>query len=93
MAMRDRIHQPYRAPLCSMLPLLLPLAGEHHILGVALSGAGPSVLVITGSQDRVPGALAAIRKALEGMPEPEIKICCFEPLGASHSYETALRDL
>jgi homoserine kinase len=93
MAMRDRIHQPYRAQLCPMLSLLLPLAGEHHILGVALSGAGPSVLVITGSQDSVPGALAAIRKALEGMPEPEIKICRFEPLGASHSFESALRDL
>jgi homoserine kinase len=93
MAMCDRVHQPYRAPLCPMLPPLLPLAGERHILGVALSGAGPSVLVITSCQDRVPGALAAIRQALEGMPEPEIKICRFEPMGASHSFETALRDL
>jgi len=93
MAMRDRIHQPYRAPLCPMLPRLLPLAGEHGILGVALSGAGPSVLVITNCQDHVPGALEAICHALEGMPEPEIKICRFESLGARHSFEAALRDL
>ena len=92
-AMRDRIHQPYRAPLCPMLPRLLPLAGEHGILGVALSGAGPSVLVITNCQDHVPGALEAICHALEGMPEPEIKICRFESLGARHSFEAALRDL
>ena len=45
-AMSDRIHQPYRAPICPLLPLLLPLVGEHGILGAALSGAGPAVLVI-----------------------------------------------
>jgi homoserine kinase len=44
-ALQDRIHQPYRAPLCPLLPALLELAGTNGILGVALSGAGPSVLV------------------------------------------------
>jgi homoserine kinase len=89
MAMRDRIHQPYRAPLCPLLPRLLPLAGEHGILGVALSGAGPSVLVVIGSEDRVPQAAAAIRRALKGLTEPELKLCRFEPEGASHSFEAA----
>ena len=46
-AMQDHIHQPYRMKACPLLPLLLPLAGNHGILGVALSGAGPSVLLIT----------------------------------------------
>ena len=27
-AMSDRIHQPYRAAICPLLPRLLPLAGE-----------------------------------------------------------------
>ena len=45
-AMQDRIHQPYRMEACPMLPLLLPLAGTPGILGVALSGAGPGVLLI-----------------------------------------------
>jgi homoserine kinase len=46
-AMRDRIHQPYRMKACPLLPLLLPLAEDPAILGIALSGAGPSVLLIT----------------------------------------------
>ncbi len=44
-ALEDRIHQPYRAPLCPLLPALQKLAGGNGVLGVALSGAGPSVLV------------------------------------------------
>jgi homoserine kinase len=93
MAMRDHIHQPYRALLCPLLPRLLPLAGEHDILGVALSGAGPSVLVVVGSEDRVPGAVAAIHKALNGSAGPELKLCRFVPDGASHSFEAALLGL
>jgi homoserine kinase len=51
-AMQDRLHQPYRAKACPVLPLLLPLiemAENPAILGVALSGAGPSVLLIAGN--------------------------------------------
>ncbi len=44
-ALEDRIHQPYRAPLCPLLPALQELAGTPGILGAALSGAGPSVLI------------------------------------------------
>jgi homoserine kinase len=93
MAMRDHIHQPYRAPLCPLLPRLLPLAGEHGILGVALSGAGPSVLVVVGGEEKVPGAEAAIHKALKGMQEPELKLCRFVPDGTSHSFEATLLGL
>jgi homoserine kinase len=45
-AMQDRLHQPYRSTACSLLPLLLPLADAPGVFGVALSGAGPSVLLI-----------------------------------------------
>lgn len=44
-ALEDRIHQPYRAPLCPLLPCLQVLAGKEGILGAVLSGAGPSVLI------------------------------------------------
>jgi homoserine kinase len=44
---RDRIHQPFRASACPLLPLLLPLAGTRGVYSVTLSGAGPSVLLIT----------------------------------------------
>jgi len=44
-ALEDRIHQPYRAALCLLLPALQKLAGTAGILGSVLSGAGPSVLI------------------------------------------------
>ncbi len=44
-ALTDRIHQPYRATLCPLLPALQKLIGTSGVLGVASSGAGPSVLV------------------------------------------------
>lgn len=55
-ALEDRIHQPYRASLCPLLPALQKLNGTHGILGSVLSGAGPSVLVFLdpkSSADRV----------------------------------------
>jgi homoserine kinase len=45
LALEDRMHQPYRAALCPLLPALQELKGKEGILGVALSGAGPSVLI------------------------------------------------
>jgi len=44
-ALDDRIHQPYRAVLCPLLPCLQELKGKSGILGAVLSGAGPSVLI------------------------------------------------
>jgi homoserine kinase len=44
-ALEDRIHQPYRAPLCPLLPCLQELTGKPGVLGSALSGAGPSVVI------------------------------------------------
>ncbi|MGD0857848.1 MAG: homoserine kinase [Terracidiphilus sp.] len=86
-AMRDRIHQPYRVPFCPLLPRLLPLAGEHGILGAALSGAGPSVLTIVGGEESLAEASGAIRNAVEGLSEPELRICRFVPNGVSQSLE------
>jgi homoserine kinase len=88
MAMRDRIHQPYRASSCPMLMPLLPLAGEHGILGAALSGAGPSILLIVESEAHLPEATAAIRRALDGQIEAEIKSCRFESAGAVDSVDS-----
>jgi homoserine kinase len=48
-AMQDRMHQPYRMDACPLLKALLPLASEPWIAGIALSGAGPSVLVFVDS--------------------------------------------
>jgi len=82
-AMNDRLHQPYRAPICPLLPLLLPLAGRHGILGAALSGAGPAVLLITEDECRIPEASAAIQAALAGKLQAELVVCRFVSEGAS----------
>jgi homoserine kinase len=68
-AMQDRLHQPYRMEACPLLPKLLPLTTNPGVLGVALSGAGPSVLVIAdpASASAVPGLIreAAADPSLE----------------------------
>jgi len=87
-AMKDRIHQPFRAPFCPFLRPLLPLAGNHGILGVALSGAGPAVLVIAGSEESVAPVSAAICNALEGLVKPELVVCRLLPDGAGQCFET-----
>jgi homoserine kinase len=82
LAMQDKVHQPYRAAICPLLPLLLPLAGEYGILGASLSGAGPSVLVIVDNESSVPGAEAAIRQALGGAEDVELLPSRFISQGA-----------
>jgi homoserine kinase len=51
-ALSDRMHQPYRAALCPLLPSLQKLAGTSGILGAALSGAGPSVLIFMDGKSK-----------------------------------------
>jgi len=55
-ALDDRIHQPYRAALCPLLPALQELRAKGGILGAALSGAGPSVLVFLDPRTSLPRA-------------------------------------
>jgi homoserine kinase len=87
LAMRDRIHQPYRASICPLLPILLPLAGEHGILGIALSGAGPAVLAIVDREESLANASKAVQKAGENRTGIELQTCRFSQYGASQSIE------
>ena len=48
-AMRDRIHQPYRAPLIPGLEEVLRMK-EDGLFGVALSGAGPTILALAAPE-------------------------------------------
>jgi len=59
-AMRDRIHQPYRASFVPGLEEMIALEGPD-IYGIALSGAGPSVIALVRRSDPAVGrAIAAI---------------------------------
>ena len=63
-AMRDRLHQPYRAPLIPGLEEILKLRDVPGLLGVALSGAGPSVLAFcSGHTDKVGAAIVSCFRA------------------------------
>src|SRR3984893_7428551 len=63
-ALEDRIHQPYRASLCPLLPALQKLTGSPGILGIALSGAGPSVLLFLDPTSNANQASARVRDHL-----------------------------
>jgi homoserine kinase len=82
-AMQDRMHQPYRMEVCPLLPLLLPLAGEAGVLGVALSGAGPGVLVVVDEKANAVEVAALMRLAAAD-PALEIVETC---IGAGASVE------
>jgi homoserine kinase len=45
-AMKDALHQPYRAALVPGMGEILAQATDHGALGVALSGAGPTLLAL-----------------------------------------------
>ncbi|MDP9038041.1 MAG: homoserine kinase, partial [Acidobacteriota bacterium] len=70
-AMQDRMHQPYRMAACPLLARLLPLSGTPGFPGVALSGAGPGVLVIADPENDPAAAVARVREAA-GDPELEV---------------------
>jgi homoserine kinase len=82
-AMQDRIHQPYRGEICPLLPQLLPLAGQDGILGVALSGAGPSVLIILSGCSAYAAASSAILRVLSGSEDVELLEVDFEANGGA----------
>jgi len=63
-ALQDRIHQPYRAQLCPLLPALEGLSPKDGVLGVALSGAGPSVLLFLDPKLRADRTKARIEAHL-----------------------------
>ena len=58
-AMRDRLHQPHRESLVPGLAEALALPRMPGLLGVALSGAGPSIVALVDDNDDKIGARIA----------------------------------
>lgn len=87
LAMSDRIHQPYRAQFCTLLPLLLPLSSANGILGIALSGAGPAILVVVDDEANLRAATLAIEQAIGNRVAAELICCRFSRIGASQTID------
>jgi homoserine kinase len=49
-AMKDALHQPYRAALIPGMQDILEHAADHGALGAALSGAGPTMLALVDAR-------------------------------------------
>ena len=82
-AMSDRWHQPARAPLVPGLPEALAI-DDPAVLGVCLSGAGPSVLALA-TEDGTPraaGLLDALYRRL-GLPCTIRTLSAHQPSGAA----------
>jgi homoserine kinase len=87
-ALSDRVHHPYRAQLCPLLPALSELAGSEGVLGVALSGAGPGVLMFLDpdvDQDRV-CALVEGRLVLTSL-KAELRFASISAGGAKDTFQ------
>jgi homoserine kinase len=86
-AMRDKVHEPYRESLCPLLSALRPLSDAPGVAGVALSGAGPSVLLVL-QPDTVPELVEArVREqvSLQKIPA-EVIHSQIEDQGAASSF-------
>jgi homoserine kinase len=78
-ALRDRLHQPYRAPLVPALSEVLKLNDERErfpgLLGVAISGAGSTMIAFTlGNPDDIAAAMQARIEAC-GIAARTMQVC------------------
>jgi homoserine kinase len=91
-ALEDRIHQPYRSPLCPLLPCLQPLKGKDGFLGAVLSGAGPSVLVFLdpGADPKKARESVAARLLRYGL-SAELFSTSITPRGARRSFSSTVK--
>jgi homoserine kinase len=83
----DRIHQPYRAELCPLLPALQGFEAKQGVLGVALSGAGPSVLIFLDPKVALEKAKARVESRLKARGlKAELVITSIAKRGAEASF-------
>jgi homoserine kinase len=81
-ALRDRWHQPARASLVPGLPEALTVE-DDSVLGVCLSGAGPSIVMFTNG--RTEGARASLDDIYRrvGVPATIRVLSAHQPVGSS----------
>jgi homoserine kinase len=86
-ALQDRIHEPYRAKLCPLLPALQEFPQGKGVIGAVLSGAGPSVLMFLDPAVSLERAKAHVGKFLKerGM-KAELVLTSIAKRGGEASY-------
>lgn len=87
-ALSDRIHQPYRAALCPLLPALQDFPKEKGVLGAVLSGAGPSVLMFLDADTPTEKTASRVANHLKqkGM-KPELVLTSIARKGGEASFQ------
>src|SRR5271166_154091 len=86
-ALSDRVHHPYRAQLCPLLPALSALSGSDGVNGVALSGAGPSVLMFLQENVEPEEVGSRVESYLTGKGmTAELKFTRISEVGAKDSF-------
>lgn len=80
-AMKDALHQPYRAELIPGMKTLLEQAENHGALGVALSGAGPTMLALVDARSDQKEELEAFLKGTLAKEGIEAQTLWLKPSG------------
>lgn len=88
-AMRDRLHQPYRTLICPLLQMVEAVTAIPGVFGAALSGAGPGMLLVidSGMDPELLGR--QLQHALRDCATVEILQCGFESRGGEAYLRTA----
>lgn len=77
-ALKDKVHQPYREKLIPGMPeIITALREEKNVLGCVLSGAGPSLAVITEG-DKIENVKQIVHKIWYDL-DIKYKIMTFDP--------------
>lgn len=85
-AMRDRLHQPYRTEISPLIQEADAIAEIPGVLGAALSGAGPGMLLIVERGLATGDLLSDLDRALGETTDFYMLPCEFEARGASGAF-------
>ena len=77
LACRDRLHEPFRAPLIEGFREIEAAARESGALAVFLSGAGPTIMAICGAEEA--RFVEAMRPLLEGRSSGSWRLLSLRP--------------
>lgn len=87
-AMQDTMHQPYRSQFCPLLPSLIDMNNLPGVLGIALSGSGPGVLIVVDQSASKLALNAAVRERTAHLRGVETIWCNFAGKGALNWFRT-----